>query len=163
MPSRNPLRIGDRERDNERLVMSADATALRKGRRGAPRTQVLRPALFWYPDKPEEKAQGVVLDLNPQGMKLRTLQPMQQGDRAVLQLMRDDEFQMPLSQPLNVEVVRVAEEVEGFFDHGLRVILKRIQRAPGQPLVRAPRPVAPRAPINRMHTADNRRGGRNRG
>jgi len=166
MPARNPLKIGDRERDNERLVMSADSSALRKGRRGAPRTQVLRPCLFWYPDLPDEKAQGVILDLNPRGMRLRALQAIPAGERMQLQLMRDEDFQMPLSQPLEVEVVRVSDEGEGFYDLGLKVILKRIPPSGSQPVIRVPRPVAPRKPINRMHTSNLRgtdRTGRNRG
>lgn len=166
MPARNPLKIGDRERDNERLVLSADSSSLRKGRRSAPRTQVLRPCLFWYPDVPDERAQGVILDLNPRGMRLRSLQALPVGERLTLQLMRDEDFSIPLSQPLEVEVVRVSEEGEGFFDLGLKVILKRIPGSGSQPVVRIPRPVAPRRPINRMHTANLRgpdRTGRNRG
>jgi hypothetical protein len=155
MPPKNPLSLGDRQRDNERLVMSSDASALRKGRRGAPRTQVLRPALLWVPGQEERKLQCVVLDLNPQGMKLRSLELLAEGQRAIVQLMRDEEFTLPLSQPLNVEVVRISEDLPGFYDHGVRVIVAAIKKPAPQQAIHIPRPIVPpRKPSPRVTPLD---------
>jgi hypothetical protein len=146
MPPKNPLTTGGRERDGERMVMSSDASALRRGRRGVPRTQVFRPALIWSVGAEGRKLEAVVLDLNPQGMKLRALEALPEG-KAVVQLMRDEAFTMPLSQPLNVEVLRVAEDMPGFFDHGLKVVLTEIKKSAAQPTISIPRPITPRRPI----------------
>ncbi len=162
MAPKNPLSIGDRQHDGERMVLSQDASALRRGRRTAPRTQVLRPALLWEANNPDAPLQCVVLDLNPHGMKLRSLEQLPEGTRAVVQLMRDEAFTMPLSQPLNVEVVRVTEVVEGFHDHGVRVLQVPIKKSASQPAVNLPRPVSPRRGPARMHTAELRNPNRTR-
>jgi hypothetical protein len=157
MPPKNPLSMGDRQREGERLVLSSDASALRRGRRGAPRTQVFRPALIWAVDSPGQRYEAIVLDLNPQGMKLRMLDRIPEGTRAIVQLMRDEAFTMPLSQPLNVEVVRSAQDMPGFFDHGLRVILAVIKKPAAQPAISIPRPITPRRPALRISAADLRK------
>jgi len=157
MPPKNPLSLGDRQRDGERLVLSSDASALRRGRRGAPRTQVFRPALIWDVEQPERKHEAIVLDLNPQGMKLRMLEQLPEGVRAVVQLMRDEAFTMPLSQPLNVEVVRSSQDMPGFFDHGLRVVLAAIKKPATQAPINIPRPITPRRPGLRITAADLRK------
>ncbi len=162
MAPKNPLSIGDRQKDGERMVLSQDASALRRGRRTAPRTQVLRPALLWATENPDAPLQCVVLDLNPHGMKLRSLEQLPEGSRAVVQLMRDEAFTMPLSQPLNVEVVRVMEVVAGFHDHGVRVVQTPIKKSSSQPAVNIPRPVAPRRGPARMHTVELRNPNRTR-
>lgn len=162
MPPKNPLSMGDRQYDGERMVLSSDASALRRGRRGAPRTQVLRPALLWNERNPDAPLQCVVLDLNPHGMKLRSLEALPEGARAVVQLMRDEAFTMPLSQPLNVEVVRVSQEVAGFHDHGVRVLQAPIKKTAPQPAVNIPRPPAPKRGPARMHTAELRNPNRSR-
>ena len=77
---------------------------------------------------------------------LRALEALPEG-KAVVQLMRDEAFTMPLSQPLNVEVLRVAEDMPGFFDHGLKVVLTEIKKSAAQPTISIPRPITPRRPI----------------
>ncbi len=158
MPPKNPISVGDRQLDGERMVISSDASALRRGRRGVPRTQVFRPALIWNVENPERKYEAVVLDLNPRGMKLRMLEQIPQGAFAVVQLMRDEAFTMPLSQPLNVEVMRSSEDMAGFFDHGLRVLLAEIKK-PSAPKsgISIPAPITPRKPVLRISAADLRK------
>lgn len=138
---------------NEDLVVSNDNRSMRKGRRAAPRTEVCRPCLVWSEDSPDQKSQGVVLDLNPHGMRIRTLDPFAEGSHVLVQMMRDEEFTIPLSAPLTVRVMRGFEE-DGFYDHGVKLVLKRIRHT-GE--VRLPRPPAVRAVRRlgtRMYTAD---------
>ena len=61
------------------MFVSADERSITRGRRAAPRTQVCRPALIWQQDAPDAKRQGVVLDLNPRGMRIRMLEQFEVG------------------------------------------------------------------------------------
>ena len=148
---KNPL-LARRPAD-ENMVVSNDQRSLRRGRRATPRTEVCRPCLVWRQETPENKFQAVVLDLNPQGMRIRSLDPQQEGTDLIVQMMRDEEFLIPLSAPITVRVMRVAEQ-EGFFDLGVRLVLNRIRR-PGD--VRLARVIEPK-PLRRigakMHTVD---------
>jgi len=162
MARRNPLDRANRLRDDEEMVVSSDATAVRRGRRKAPRTEVCRPCLVWLPDNPDQTMQGVVMDLNPHGMRLRTLDALASGTAIVVQLMRDDEFQIPLSPPINLQVMRVEQGPDGLMDHGLKIQHAKINAAPSVPASRIPRPAARPQRQTRMHTADQRTR-RNRG
>jgi len=86
------------------------------------------------------------------------LEQIPQGAFAVVQLMRDEAFTMPLSQPLNVEVMRSSEDMAGFFDHGLRVLLAEIKK-PSAPKsgISIPAPITPRKPVLRISAADLRK------
>lgn len=148
---KNPL-LGRRP-PNENMVVSNDQKSMRKGRRAVPRTEVCRPCLIWLPDFPEHKTQAVVLDLNPQGMRIRALDPYPIGSPLVVQMMRDEEFTIPLSAPINVRVMRLAES-EGFHDLGVRLVLNRIRRAGEVRLQRPPEPRPLRRIGAKMHTVD---------
>lgn len=152
---KNPL-LARRTMPNEDMVVSGDSRSMRKGRRAAPRTEVCRPCLVWPAEADPaavEKTQGVVLDLNPHGMRIRALDPYPAGTVLAVQMMRDEEYQIPLSAAIEVRVIRVTE-ADGFHDHGVRLVLKRIRRV-GE--VRLQRPAQPR-PVRRlgtrMHTVD---------
>lgn len=154
MPERNSTPPTERSARVEDFVPSADHRSLRKGRRVAPRTEVCRPCLVWSDTAPEEKMQGVLLDLNPHGMRVRMLDSLPEGGAAFIQMMRDDDFEVPLSAPIRVNVVRVMSSFEGFIDHGVRVVLASIRRAEAPPPIR-PKPLQPRRRlVSRMHTVD---------
>lgn len=102
------------------LLASGAHFSLRKGKRATSRTQVCRPCLIWLVGS-SQRHQGVVLDLNPRGMKIRALWPFSTGAAIVVQMMRDEEFQVPLSPPIEATVLRAAQVSGGFFDHGIKV------------------------------------------
>jgi hypothetical protein len=156
--------------DDDNMVVSPDERSIHRGRRRAPRTNVLRPCLVWYPENPEERMQGVLLDLTPWGMRLRMLDLFREGSRLTLQMMRDEEFREPLSAPLHVKVVRIAATPEGFYDLGLTIQHATIRKAESSAPVRIERPKPAVRRSARMYSVDletggrgGRRTGRNRG
>ncbi|MBX3177063.1 MAG: hypothetical protein KF886_06880 [Candidatus Hydrogenedentes bacterium] len=153
MQSNRPkLPWNDRD-DDGGMVISSDNRSLQRGRRRARRTEVCRPCIVWRPESPEEPIEGVVLDLNPRGMRIRMLQSFPEGALLKAQLMRDENFQVPLSQPLNIRVVRVSKTKDGFVDHGARLEVARIKRAETVRPVRVARPNVELSKANRMFTA----------
>jgi len=157
------------EQGVEEVVVSTDNRSLRKGRRVAPRTEVCRPVLLWLPADPEEKYQGVVLDLNPHGLRIRSLESFPLGSSLHIQMMRDDEFAVPLSPPIHVQVTRLSSH-DGFYDLGVRVIQPKIRKPDEMKPIAIVRSRRLTRPTTRMHTLDIqidergiRRAGRNRG
>ena len=160
MGHRNFVYEASRRGDQDSMYVSTDMKSLSKGRRIATRTEVCRPALVWdlkhgyQPDTSIQKLRGVVLDLNPYGMKIRTLDELAVESEWYIQLMRDDEFRIPLSQPIKIKVVRRVNDYTGFFDQGVQVQLTKIVRIfnARQDMVSRPNPRRYLAP--KMHTAD---------
>tara|TARA_R110001592_G_scaffold30011_4_gene107948 strand:- start:1760 stop:2248 length:489 start_codon:yes stop_codon:yes gene_type:complete len=145
----------EREKDGG-MVISSDNRSLQRGRRAAARTEVCRPSLVWLPDDPENKMEGVVLDLNPRGLRIRMLDEFPEGTRLKVQLMRDEEFQVPLSQPLTVLVLRTQGSPDGFFDHGTLLEIAKIRKpGPVRP-IRVSRPNISLGASNRMFTTTSR-------
>jgi hypothetical protein len=142
------------------MVISPDNRSMQRGRRRASRTEVCRPCLVWVPDAPEAPYEGVVLDLNPRGMRIRMLSLFEEGTRLTVQLMRDENFQVPLSQPLTIMVVRALESPDGFVDHGTVLEVAKIKKAGTVRPVRAARPNFNLSTANRMFTAMRRNEGR---
>lgn len=134
--------------------MTPDHSAIHRGRRIAPRTGVCRPCLVWEPQSPDHKQQAVILDLNPHGMKMRMLKMLPQDTKVFIQLMRDEDFQIPLSQPLQGQLVRVNTADDGFIDYGVRLIMENIKTPAG--IAQNPEPTS--SPLDklssRMHTRD---------
>ena len=154
--------LNDRN-DDGGMVISTDNRSMQRGRRRARRTEVCRPCLVWLPEDEATQFQGVVLDLNPRGMRVRMLDDFPEGTALRVQLMRDEHFQVPLSQPLSVRVMRCAESPDGFFDHGMLLEVARIKRAETVRPVRVARPNFNLSTANRMFTAlrrNERRTGR---
>lgn len=138
------------------MFVSGDERSVRRGRRVAPRTPVCRPCLIWDSETPDLTMQGVVLDLNPHGMMVRTLHTFPLGSEVFVQLMRDDEFRVPLSGAIELKVMRHESAVAGFVDLGLKRILKKIQRNPlGKVIIPKRRPITKSSPGTRMHLADD--------
>jgi hypothetical protein len=156
MQSRRPGNP-NHERDKDGgMVISADNRSMQRGRRRAARTEVCRPSLVWRPDEPELKFEGVVLDLNPRGLRIRMLEDIPEGTALHVQLMRDEEFQVPLSQPLSVVVVRVQGSPDGFYDHGTLLQVAKIRRTGTVRPIRINRPNISLGSAQRMFTATGR-------
>jgi hypothetical protein len=159
MARKNFLLDESRRLAGENMFVSPDQKSLSRGRRSAPRTEVCRPCLVWFPSVPEQKLQGVLLDLNPYGMKLRMLESLEEGTEVVVQMMRDDEFRVPLSQPIHGQVVRREMGFSGFFDHGVKVSVRALPKPGPTHFPRSFPQVPSRRRKARMHTADYRLGG----
>lgn len=137
----------------DEMFFSADERSLRRGRRIARRTPTCRACLIWLADKPELRSQGVIMDVNPFGMLIRMLEPLPVGADARIQLMRDEDFEIPLAKPLVGTVVRANPTPDGFTDIGMRIKLKEIPRAESRPVrLERRRPLITRR--TRMHTID---------
>jgi hypothetical protein len=154
MVLRNIIKKNNRLSDDESMYMSPDNTSIRRGRRAAPRTGVCRPCLVWEAQLPDTKHQGVILDLNPHGMKMRMLKMLGEGTEVWIQLMRDEDFQIALSHPLHAQLVRVNSAADGFVDYGVRLIMASIKNAAGQPPGQGAISNTQANTSSRMHTRD---------
>lgn len=169
MALRNPAGPERNPGNTEEVVVSTDNRSLRKGRRVAPRTEVCRPVLLWAPETIDEKFQGVVLDLNPHGLRIRSLSDFPLGTILHIQMMRDEEFTFPLSPVITIEVTRIIDAGD-FIDLGVRVIQPHIRKPAEMKPVYLGRRGKLSRPVSRMHTINIqvddrgiRRIGRNRG
>lgn len=169
MALRNPAGPERNPGNTEEVVVSTDNRSLRKGRRVAPRTEVCRPVLLWLPERHEEKTEGVVLDLNPHGLRIRSLSAFPLGTVLHIQMMRDEDFSFPLSPVITIEVTRIIE-TGAFIDLGVRVIQPKIRKPAEMKPVSMARTGKLTRPVSRMHTLNIqvddrgiRRIGRNRG
>ncbi len=138
------------------MIMSPDSRSLRRGNRRAPRTETCRPCLLWPKEIPGLINQGVIININPYGMCIRMLESLAPGTAIVVQLMRDEEFRVPLSSPVEGTIVRNKDVPDGFMDHGIEIL----QRAFGKKDPRARYAdqrarTSQRSPV-RMHTIDFR-------
>ncbi|HNR36327.1 MAG TPA: PilZ domain-containing protein [Candidatus Hydrogenedentes bacterium] len=145
------------------MFFTRDGRALRRGRRVAPRTETCRPCLLWQAEDPETVYPGVVMDMSPYGMRVRMIEALPQGATVTVQMMRDEEYTVPLSDPVEAHVARVQPDETGFMDHGVRILQKVARRKEGR-RVRPPTdiPAAP-ARATRMYTMDITLGERRRG
>ena len=142
------------------MIMSRDSRSLRRGNRRAPRTETCRPCLVWPKEVPGLINQGVIININPYGMCIRMLESLPAGTSVVVQLMRDEEFRVPLSAPVEGMVVRNADVPDGFMDHGVEILQRALERK--EPRVRYADQrgkTVQRGPV-RMHTIDFRVGDR---
>ncbi|HOJ34244.1 MAG TPA: hypothetical protein PKY35_11815 [Candidatus Hydrogenedentes bacterium] len=141
----------------DEMFFSEDAKCLRRGKRREARTPTCRPCLVWPKDEPEMTFQGVVVDVNPYGMRIRMLDSLPPGTAIMVQLMRDEDFTIPLAAPVEGLIVRNKETAEGLYDHGIQLRLTDFRRSePSVPLRPIPRPIIPlrRGGQSRMHIID---------
>lgn len=140
----------------DEMFFSSNQKALRRGKRRAARTEVCRPCLVWADDAPDFTLKGVVLDATPYGLCVRMLEQFPARTPVHVQLMRDEEFHEPLSNPLEGTVVRTFIAAEGFIDHGIQIERPEIKQVPdSRPAQqRTPKRSYRPAPAPRMYTAD---------
>ena len=145
------------------MFFTKDGRALRRGRRISPRTETCRPCLLSVADDPETQFPGVVMDMSPYGMRVRMIEAFPQGAIVTVQMMRDEEYAVPLSDPVQATVARVVPDDTGFMDHGVRILQKVARRAEARPV--RPRKETQTAPARttRMYTMDVTLGERRRG
>jgi hypothetical protein len=141
----------------ESMIISSDERSVRRGRRNAPRTEVCRPCLYWLESAPNKQFQGVLLDLTPYGMRLRSLAPLEKGAVLFVQLMRDESFEVALSAPIQAHIVYAAPQTGGFYDLGLKRDLKIIPKPRdfvpmNGPISRRPVAKATKKISERMHS-----------
>ncbi len=125
-----------------------------------------RPCVVSPMETPDKYKQGVVLDLNPYGIRVRMLERLEEGSEVVFRLMRDEEFSVPLSGPIRAWVVRSHRTEEGFFDYGLKVRITKISKPAVFRPVEIDRPHPRRRVLSRMYSLDHEeedRGGRSFG
>ena len=121
----NSLRLMNKpKRENimpDDMFFSKDERSLLRGKRVAKRTDTCRPCKLVIQGTPSYTLNGVVLDITPHGMLIRTMESIPLDTKLIIQLMRDDSFSKPFSTPHQATVVRNEGESEGFFDHGIQI------------------------------------------
>ncbi|NUM54828.1 MAG: hypothetical protein HUU46_14375 [Candidatus Hydrogenedentes bacterium] len=142
------------------MIMSRDSRSLRRGNRRAPRTETCRPCLVWPKEVPGLINQGVIININPFGMCIRMLDSLAPGTMVLVQLMRDEEFRVPLSSPVEGTVVRNADVPDGFMDHGVEILQRAFEQKETKVRYADQRARATQRSPVRMHTIDFRVGDR---
>jgi hypothetical protein len=104
------------------MFFSKDERSLLRGKRVAKRTDTCRPCKLVIQATPPYELNGVVLDITPHGMLIRTMESIPLQTNLIIQLMRDESFSKPFSTPHQATVVRYDGESEGFFDHGIQIL-----------------------------------------
>jgi hypothetical protein len=99
----------------------------------------------WLADTPDLCYNGIALDVSPYGMRVRMLSPLPEGRMIFIQMMRDEEFTVPLTDPIEAKVVRSEPEADGFLDHGFQILREKLESAPVR-----------RAPARRTEPASTR-------
>lgn len=142
----------------DEMFFTGDFKSLRRGKRREARTPTCRPCLVWPKDAPDITFQGVVVDVNPYGMRIRMLEPLPPGSAVMIQLMRDEDFAVPLADPVEGLVVRNKETPEGFADHGVQIPHPEFEgtreNRPVRPTTETRRPLPRRGTPPRMHIVD---------
>lgn len=134
------------------MFFTPDMRALRRGRRVAERNPACRPCVVWLKDMPETTYYGVVMDINRFGMRVRMMDMLPPQSQIIIQLMKDEDFKMPLARPIEAVIARV-HEVSGLSDHGVRVA--REEKKPVEPDTAAQiRNSSPPSPASHMFTMD---------
>ena len=114
----------------DEMFFTKDMKALRRGKRVARRTGTCRPCLVWLTNTSPLSYHAVVMDISPYGMRVRMMDVLPLNSRVEIQLMRDDDFLIPLSNPVSMEVVREIMREEGVVDYGLQRVLEQIKPSP---------------------------------
>lgn len=111
----------------DEMFFSKDMKALRRGKRVARRTGTCRPCLIEVEGSPHFSYHGVVMDISPYGMRIRMMDVLPMNGRVLIQLMRDDDYTIPLAHPVCMEVVRENPLSDGVLDYGLQRIVEPIK------------------------------------
>lgn len=148
---------------SDEMFFSKDEKSLIRGKRVAARTETCRPCTLTTIGVESETLRGVIMDMNPFGMLIRTLDHVPLGTDISIQMMRDDEFKKSLSTPRKALVVRQDRLEDGFTDIGVRIVNKQIEKASERPIEIERKKPRPQIKPTRMHTLDVTIGGVPRG
>lgn len=144
----------------DEMFFSKDERSLTRGKRVTKRTDTCRPCMVRIGRGNAAETEGVVMDISPYGMLVRTLDPIPMGSNVSIQLMRDDAFKRPFSQPHQGKIVRQDPIRGGFYDHGVKLKVEKIGYQESPPVTSVNRPNFQRKrSIPRMHTLDITIGG----
>jgi hypothetical protein len=137
------------------MFFSRDLQSMRRGNRRASRTPVCRPCILWIKSArdSEKKYYGVILDINRFGICVRMLDKIDLGTEVVVQLMRDEDYKVPLAQPVEATVVRLEVLGAGMSDHGMEVVAKPVPRLFPEKAERA-RPIPMKDTGSKVYTID---------
>lgn len=138
----------------DEMFFTSDERSLRRGKRRAARTETCRPCVIQTRDGITKQFEGVVLDMNAHGLRIRAIEPVPVGTEVTVQLMRDDTFQEPFSRPLDGAVVRREADPEGFMDHGIRLKEPTVRRPEPRPVETRRSTPPPARGRTKMHTLD---------
>lgn len=97
-------------------------------RRIAPRIPSCRPCLIWEKDAPDDKKKGVIMNLNRYGLRIRTFEDFKVGQEIFVQMMKDEEYKVPLGIPILNTIVYSIITPQGFIDYGLKRVLSDIKK-----------------------------------
>ena len=141
------------------MYFARNERSLYRGKRAASRTETCRPCLMRPLAGEELTIKGVILDINPFGMMIRSIESVAVGTKVTVQLMRDEHFQEPFSSILNGRVVRHLGTSGTFTDHGVRLDKDDGAQQESKPIKieQKRRPAARKT--TRMHTIDYTVGG----
>ena len=148
---------------SDEMFFSNDELSLLRGKRTAARTEVCRPCLVAARGPSPRAVEGVITDMNPHGMLIRMMESIPVGSKVVVQMMRDDKFQRAFSSPRDGTIVRTTAADDGFTDHGIELMVKRIPKASERPIIIERARPRPKSAPARMHTIDVTIGGPRRG
>lgn len=136
----------------DEMFFSNDERTLIRGRRVASRTETCRPCVIGLANG--ERLEGVILNLNPHGLLVRIMSPLEVGSAVEVRMMRDDAFREPLAAARYGKVVRHDASDGAFFDLAIKLDNPEIPKAPERRApVDRPRAVSRPQP-SRMHTLD---------
>lgn len=76
-----------------------------------------------------------------------------EGQAVLVQMMRDEEFSVPLTDPMEGCIVRSEPEADGFLDHGVKLLRPELKREEPPRPVDMRRIAGPARPT-RMYTLD---------
>ena len=147
------MRKAWREPMTDEMFFSSDMRSLRRGKRAAARTETCRPCLVWETAQPGNRLQGVVMDINPYGVRVRMFETLPPNTEVIVQLMRDEDFQVPLATAVEGTVVRLESAAGNLTDHGIRLVKQEIEHRESKP-IRIERRPARRTRKARMHAFD---------
>jgi hypothetical protein len=131
-----------------------DGKSLKRGQRRDKRTETCRPCRVWRADDPDGAMEGVVMDVNKYGMRIRMLDDIEVDTVVHIQLMVDEEFKEAMAPPMEARIARCIPDGEGFVDHGIQILRREIRREESKPIVVKKRAPLPPTRRTRMHTLD---------
>lgn len=144
----------------DEMFFSNDERSLTRGKRVTKRTDTCRPCIVRSGHGKAAEIEGVVMDISPYGMLIRTLEPIAMGSNVSVQLMRDDTFKRPFSQPHKGKIVRQEPRQGGFYDHGIKLRVEQVAYQESRPVTSIDGPNLQRKrSVSRMHTLDMTIGG----
>ncbi len=123
-------------------------------RRIAPRIPSCRPCLIWKKETPDDKKKGVIMNLNRYGLRVRTFENFEVGQEIFIQMMKDEEYKVPLGIPIQNTIVYSTITPQGFIDYGLKRILEDIRKAEKWEQVEIRRPSSVSRTSPRMYTLE---------